>query len=77
MLYASPSLALVGGGVVPCVAGMAVVYGRYLRNITKQMMDKVREKKILRTFKFNHLLACRGDESRRRANGKYKNSENF
>jgi ATP-binding cassette, subfamily B (MDR/TAP), member 10 len=41
MIYTSPGLALVGSGVVPCVAGMAVVYGRYLRNITRQMMDKL------------------------------------
>lgn len=43
MIYTSPGLALVGSGVVPCVAGMAVVYGRYLRNITRQMMDKLAE----------------------------------
>ena len=43
MMYTSPSLALVGMGVVPCVAGMAVVYGRYLRNITREMMDKLAE----------------------------------
>lgn len=41
MMYTSPSLALVGMGVVPCIAGMAVVYGRYLRNITREMMDKL------------------------------------
>lgn len=43
MCYTSPSLALVGMGVVPAVAGMAVVYGRYLRNITREMMDKLAE----------------------------------
>lgn len=43
MVYTSPGLALVGSGVVPCVAGMAVVYGRFLRKITKQMMDKFAE----------------------------------
>ena len=43
MCYTSPSLALVGIGVVPAVAGMAVVYGRYLRNITREMMDKLAE----------------------------------
>lgn len=43
MMYTSPSLALVGMGVVPCVAGLAVVYGRYLRNITREMMDKLAE----------------------------------
>lgn len=31
MIYTSPELALVGMGVVPVVAGAAVVYGRYLR----------------------------------------------
>lgn len=41
MVYTSPSLAMVGMCVVPCVAGMAVVYGRYLRNITREMMDKL------------------------------------
>lgn len=43
MIYTSPSLAMVGMCVVPCVAGMAVVYGRYLRNITREMMDKLAE----------------------------------
>jgi len=43
MVYTSPSLALVSLGVVPCVAGMAVVYGRYLRNITREFMDKLAE----------------------------------
>jgi ATP-binding cassette, subfamily B (MDR/TAP), member 10 len=43
MIYTSPGLALVGSGIVPCVAGMAVVYGRYLRNITREMMDKLAE----------------------------------
>lgn len=43
MVYTSPSLALVGMGVVPCVAGGAVVYGRFLRNITREYMDKLAE----------------------------------
>lgn len=43
MCYTSPSLALVGVGVVPAVAGMAVIYGRYLRNITREYMDKLAE----------------------------------
>jgi ATP-binding cassette subfamily B (MDR/TAP) protein 10 len=29
--------------IVPCVAGGAVVYGRYLRNITRELMDKLAE----------------------------------
>lgn len=43
MVYTSPSLAMIGLGVVPCVAGGAVIYGRYLRNITREMMDKLAE----------------------------------
>lgn len=41
MMYTSIELALVGMAVVPCVAGCAIVYGRYLRNITREMMDKL------------------------------------
>ncbi|XP_054730061.1 ATP-binding cassette sub-family B member 10, mitochondrial [Anastrepha obliqua] len=40
MIYTSPSLALVSTCVVPCVAGMAIVYGRYVRNITRRLLDK-------------------------------------
>lgn len=40
MIYTSPSLALVSTCVVPCVAGMAIVYGRYVRNITRNLLDK-------------------------------------
>lgn len=40
MIYTSPHLAAVGMAVVPCVAGMAIVYGRYVRNITKELLDK-------------------------------------
>ncbi|XP_004524953.1 ATP-binding cassette sub-family B member 10, mitochondrial [Ceratitis capitata] len=40
MIYTSPSLALVSTCVVPCVAGMAIIYGRYVRNITRNLLDK-------------------------------------
>ncbi|XP_062553770.1 ATP-binding cassette sub-family B member 10, mitochondrial [Armigeres subalbatus] len=40
MVYTSPQLALVGMCIVPCVAGMAICYGRFVRNITKEVMDK-------------------------------------
>ncbi|XP_059482569.1 ATP-binding cassette sub-family B member 10, mitochondrial [Neocloeon triangulifer] len=39
MFYLSPKLALVGLGVVPPMAAMAVIYGRYLKKITKQTQD--------------------------------------
>ncbi|XP_076312810.1 ATP-binding cassette sub-family B member 10, mitochondrial [Tachypleus tridentatus] len=41
MVYTSPELALVGMVTVPPVAGLAIVYGRYLRNITKSLQDSL------------------------------------
>lgn len=29
--------------MVPCVAGMAIIYGRYVRNITRDLLDKYAE----------------------------------
>ncbi|XP_065208672.1 ATP-binding cassette sub-family B member 10, mitochondrial-like [Planococcus citri] len=39
MFYMSPQLAIVGLTVVPPVAGLAVVYGKFVRNITKSVQD--------------------------------------
>lgn len=43
MAYTSLNLSLVSMAIVPCVAGMAIVYGRYLRNITRQLLDQLAE----------------------------------
>lgn len=43
MVYTSLNLSLVSLGIVPCVAAMAIVYGRYLRNITRQVLDQLAE----------------------------------
>lgn len=43
MVYTSPELALVSMGIVPCIAALAIVYGRYVRNITRQILDKYAE----------------------------------
>ncbi|XP_044749926.1 ATP-binding cassette sub-family B member 10, mitochondrial isoform X3 [Coccinella septempunctata] len=43
MFYTSAELALVGLGIVPPVAGVAVIYGRYVRNITKKVQDTLAE----------------------------------
>lgn len=40
MIYTSPKLALISTCVVPCIAGVAVIYGRYVRTITKSYLDK-------------------------------------
>ncbi|KRT79571.1 ABC transporter ATP-binding protein, partial [Oryctes borbonicus] len=41
MFYMSPELALVGLGIVPPIAGVAVIYGRFVRKITKQVQDSL------------------------------------
>ncbi|XP_022227505.1 ATP-binding cassette sub-family B member 10, mitochondrial [Drosophila obscura] len=43
MIYTSPQLALVSALVVPAMAGMAIVYGRYVRRITRTELDKYAE----------------------------------
>uniref|UniRef100_A0A1A9X5C2 ATP-binding cassette sub-family B member 10, mitochondrial n=1 Tax=Glossina brevipalpis TaxID=37001 RepID=A0A1A9X5C2_9MUSC len=40
MIYTSPQLTLIGTCVVPCVGGIAVIYGRYVRAITRTLLDK-------------------------------------
>lgn len=40
-IYTSPQLALISTCVVPCVAGIAIVYGRYVRKITRSLLDKL------------------------------------
>lgn len=39
----SPKLALVGLAIVPPVAGIAVLYGRYVRKISKEVQDALAE----------------------------------
>uniref|UniRef100_A0A0P6DVK2 ATP-binding cassette sub-family B member 10, mitochondrial n=1 Tax=Daphnia magna TaxID=35525 RepID=A0A0P6DVK2_9CRUS len=39
MFYMSPQLALVGLSIVPPVAGMAILYGRFVRKISKNVQD--------------------------------------
>ncbi|KPU75251.1 uncharacterized protein Dana_GF21456, isoform B [Drosophila ananassae] len=43
MIYTSPQLAAVSALVVPAMAGMAIVYGRYVRKITRRELDKYAE----------------------------------
>lgn len=39
----SPKLALVGLAIVPPVAAIAVMYGRFVRNVTRQVQDSLAE----------------------------------
>jgi ATP-binding cassette subfamily B (MDR/TAP) protein 10 len=39
--YVAPQLSVVGVSIVPVVAAMAIVYGRYVRKITKAMNNSL------------------------------------
>ncbi|KAJ8920066.1 hypothetical protein NQ315_011720 [Exocentrus adspersus] len=43
MLYMSTELAVVGLAIVPPIAGVAVVYGRFVRNISRKLQDSLAE----------------------------------
>ena len=47
--YVSPKLALLGLCIVPPVAIMSRIYGRYLRNITKAVQDSLAAATTVRT----------------------------
>ncbi|XP_067011462.1 ATP-binding cassette sub-family B member 10, mitochondrial isoform X2 [Anabrus simplex] len=41
MFITSPQLAMVGLAIVPPIAGMAIIYGRFVRKITKSVQDSL------------------------------------
>ncbi|KAG8239248.1 hypothetical protein J437_LFUL010638, partial [Ladona fulva] len=43
MFYMSPQLALVGLAIVPPMAGLAVIYGRFIKKITRSVQDSLAE----------------------------------
>lgn len=43
MIYTSPQLSLVACCVVPFVGGLAILFGTYVKNITKMLLDKLAE----------------------------------
>ena len=40
-LYVSPKLAMVALGIVPPIAVMSIIYGRYVRKITRKVQDSL------------------------------------
>ncbi|KAH9630539.1 hypothetical protein HF086_018455 [Spodoptera exigua] len=55
MIYMSPSLALVGLCVVPPVSMLAVIYGRFVRGITRQLQDALAESSELAEEKISNI----------------------
>ncbi|XP_075976553.1 ATP-binding cassette sub-family B member 10, mitochondrial isoform X2 [Anticarsia gemmatalis] len=55
MFYMSPSLALIGLCVVPPVSMLAVIYGRFVRGITRQLQDALAESSELAEEKISNI----------------------
>ncbi|XP_030036699.2 ATP-binding cassette sub-family B member 10, mitochondrial isoform X1 [Manduca sexta] len=55
MFYMSPSLALIGLCVVPPVSVLAVIYGRFVRGITRQLQDSLAETSELAEEKISNI----------------------
>ncbi|OWR45043.1 ATP-binding cassette sub-family B member 10, mitochondrial [Danaus plexippus] len=55
MFYMSPSLALIGLCVVPPVSMLAVIYGRFVRGITRQLQDALAETSELAEEKISNI----------------------
>lgn len=47
MIYMSPELALVGLSTVPPVVGMAIMYGRFIKKISRQVQDSVADLNVI------------------------------
>ncbi|XP_049875054.1 ATP-binding cassette sub-family B member 10, mitochondrial isoform X2 [Pectinophora gossypiella] len=55
MFYMSPSLALIGLCVVPPVSVLAVLYGRFVRGITRQLQDSLAESSELAEERISNI----------------------
>ncbi|KAG7302029.1 hypothetical protein JYU34_013484 [Plutella xylostella] len=55
MFYMSPSLAMIGLCVVPPVSMLAVVYGRFVRSITRQLQDELARTSELAEEKISNI----------------------
>ncbi|KAJ8719692.1 hypothetical protein PYW08_011867 [Mythimna loreyi] len=55
MFYMSPSLALIGLCVVPPVSMLAIIYGRFVRGITRQLQDALAEASELAEEKISNI----------------------
>ena len=70
MFYTSTELALFSMGVVPFIGGLAILYGRYVKNITKQLVDKLAEIMKIGEERLNNVktvkMFCKEDQENRK-----------
>lgn len=66
MFYTSPELSVFSLGVVPCIAGMAIYFGRYVKKITREMLDKLANVMKIGEERLNNVktvkLFCKEDK---------------
>ncbi|XP_048515456.1 ATP-binding cassette sub-family B member 10, mitochondrial isoform X2 [Athalia rosae] len=55
MFYMSPELALVGLSTVPPIVGMAVLYGRFIKKISRQVQDSVADLNVIAEERISNI----------------------
>ncbi|CAH4036769.1 unnamed protein product [Pieris brassicae] len=66
MFYMSPSLALIGLCVVPPVSVLAVIYGRFVRSITRQLQDTLADTSELAEEKISNIKTVKAFSKEKR-----------
>ncbi|XP_076142214.1 ATP-binding cassette sub-family B member 10, mitochondrial [Alosa pseudoharengus] len=77
MFYVSPSLAAFVLMIVPPMAGMAVIYGRYLRSISKRTQDSLAEATQLAEERISNMRTVRAFGKERSELEKYVGKINY
>ncbi|XP_012669761.2 ATP-binding cassette sub-family B member 10, mitochondrial [Clupea harengus] len=77
MFYVSPSLAAFVLMIVPPMAGLAVIYGRYLRSISKRTQDSLAEATQLAEERISNLRTVRAFGKERSEVEKYVERINY
>lgn len=55
MVYMSPELALVGLSTVPPVVGMAIMYGRFIKKISRQVQDSIADLNVIAEERISNI----------------------
>jgi len=76
MVYTSPKLASVSLLVVPPVVLFAIIYGRYVRKITKQVQDKLADSSQVAEERFSNMRTVRAFAQEYREMDQYNHSIN-
>lgn len=69
MVYTSPQLSLVSVCVVPFIGGLAILFGTYVKNITKLLLDKLAEVMRIGEERLNNVktvkMFCKEEQENR------------